>query len=135
MSGGVIRLPGGNVVVSGDAVRCVATALELVAAHHRRNGCGLSGLLAELYEEFAAAATEARTSDAGSAEVPPGLDLSSSAMADPITVTEAAALTGTTPRNWRDLCRRGSLETARRLGSHWLIERHEVLARRERKAS
>jgi excisionase family DNA binding protein len=58
----------------------------------------------------------------------PRIAESASSSADLIDTREAARLLGCRPRNVRDLCHRGALESSTKHGGHWRVDRLEVEA-------
>jgi hypothetical protein len=108
---------------------------ERAVQGHRLNG-GRSPLIEAWAASAARGAALQRASGIGISELPIEADQASSAMVDPLSATEAAKHLGKSVRNVTDLCRRGSLGSAQRLGGRWFIERAEVSARiQDRRAS
>lgn len=129
-------LPVGAVLVTGADVLRVRSALGAVVRASRRTNGGVPADLALIYDQFARAAEVVETSASGSRHMPPEVELSQSAHDEPIGADEAAGLLGCSRRNVRDLCVRGSIVTARKVGSHWFMDRAEIVGRlMERRAS
>lgn len=127
-------MTGGEVLTGRASVAWTAMAVLREAQALRRNGVRDPDA-----EAIAAAWTEAARrlrspSAVGSAEVPREAEPAWSGFIDGITTQEAAEMLGISDRAVREQCDT-SLGTARKIAGRWLIERGEILARAERKAS
>ncbi|WP_369053899.1 MerR family transcriptional regulator [Kineococcus terrestris] len=132
----LVRLAGGEVLLSGSAVLDVLRALLTAERVAAADGIAPSRAWRWLSEEFrqAAADVQARnaltaggTATRGSAEVPQ-LEQPSPLRQDLIETKEAARMLGCTPRNVRDLAQRGVLDSGRQVAGRLLLERTEVAA-------
>jgi hypothetical protein len=135
VDGPVLRLGGGMVLLSGSALLEVVRALSTAQLVARRDGisphAGWRWIHAELAAE--AACITSTTAARGSAAVPHPGDPALSCT-DLVDTKEAAQMLDCQPRNVRDLCSRGVLDTARMVGGRLLIERLEVEAEVTRRA-
>lgn len=130
------NLAGGWVLVAPSAAGVIARALAAAENQTRVNGYPPPPDFTCLMAVFAHAVAEQQTPAApGRSEVPRQREVAASAvsvrmvLADPVSAEQAAAQLGCTARNVRDLCARGSFETAQRSRAGWEIERAEVADR------
>lgn len=129
----VQMLGAGELLLSGPAVLWFATVAERAVHGQRANGA--RNPVAERWLTIAVeASNRTRTAASGRPAVPPAPVSSSSRLVDPIGASEAAVIMNRKARNVRDLCKRGSFESAQQTQGRWQIERAEVLARAERRA-
>jgi hypothetical protein len=126
---GLVRVvTGTHAEIGPEAARALLRAMELAERVFRRNG---SAPPAE-WKAIAAELVKVAFAD-GMRPMPilasPPVE-SARSFDDPITPTQASYILRITARGVRDLCARGTLETAqRRPGGRWVIERAEVLRR------
>lgn len=118
----VVRLPGGDLVLTPSQARRLTTALAACEKVIRRQGGRLPADVRRLTVDLAAATgTTEHSFDTGGE----GIDY------EQITTATAAQILGCTPRNVRSLVARGRL-TGRRHGGVLLVARDEVEARADR---
>ncbi len=126
-------LGAGELLLSGPAVLWFATLAE--RSVHAQRGNGVRNPVAERWLATSIeASSRVRTAANGRAALPLAGSPSSSSLVDPISASEAAVILNRKARNVRDLCHRGTLQTAQPVAGRWQIERAEVLARVEKMA-
>ncbi|PAY24651.1 hypothetical protein CEY15_02320 [Dietzia natronolimnaea] len=118
----VVRLPGGDLVLTPPQARRLVVALSACEKIVRRQGGRLPADVRRLAVDLGAAAG---TTEPASEAADDGIDY------EQITTATAAQLLGCSPRNVRSLVARGRL-TGRRHGSVLLVARDEVEARAAR---
>ena len=118
----VVRLPGGDLVLTPSQARRLTTALAACEKVIRRQGGRLPADVRRLTVDLAAATGTTEHTFDTSGE---GIDY------EQITTATAAQILGCTPRNVRSLVARGRL-TGRRHGGVLLVARDEVEARADR---
>lgn len=129
-------LNGGELLLHPSGVRVVRAAMGALQRALDRDGIGLPSdgrSLLDLLDQAPATAApvSVRTAGSGSPAVRSGPEPAPSALLDPVTASEVARMLDCEPRNARDLCKRGAFPSARLVAGRWLLERADVLARRQ----